>query len=122
MPSPSGTEITAVYEDVDYYGACGNETLTTDEGISFYPLTPEEVEALDLDAYSDDGARPTPARRVSGRPWGSPRRGRVTTWEPSSSTAMASPGSSRTAGTVRWLTDEFREVHLRLPSGSSRWR
>lgn len=43
-------EVVRVVEDVEYYGACGNETLTVD-GSSFYPLLPEEVDTLDQDRY-----------------------------------------------------------------------
>jgi hypothetical protein len=43
-------EVLRVVEDVEYYGACGDETLIVD-GSSFYPLLPDEVDALDQDRY-----------------------------------------------------------------------
>jgi hypothetical protein len=109
LPAPSGTEVAAVYEDVDYYGACGNETLTTDEGISFYPLTSDEVEALDLDAYAVDGAPPGSGPEGFRSPLGVAPPG---PGDDVGTLVVYGDGIARfesDSGNVRWLTDEFRE-------------
>lgn len=43
-----GPQIVRVEEDVDYYGACGNEILTLGDE-TFYPLLPEERDRLIAD-------------------------------------------------------------------------
>jgi hypothetical protein len=48
--SPDGVGIVAVYDDVGFYGACGNNTLDWD-GVVYYQLFPEEFAALDVSAY-----------------------------------------------------------------------
>lgn len=45
---PTASEVVAVHEDVDYYGACGNEVLQLD-GERFYPLL--EDEEIDTTRY-----------------------------------------------------------------------
>lgn len=109
LPAPSETEVAVVYEDVDYYGACGNETLTTDDGISFYPLTSDEVEALDLDAYPGDAAPSESGPEGFRTPLGVAPPG---PGDDVGTLVVYDDGIARfesDSGTVRWLTDEFRE-------------
>lgn len=47
LPSP---RITTVFEHVDYYGACGNETVVVG-GTTLYPLFPDEMATLDIAAH-----------------------------------------------------------------------
>ena len=48
-------EVAAVYERVEYYGACGNETVTV-EGVTYYPILNEDLEQVELDRYPLVGA------------------------------------------------------------------
>ena len=61
-PEPLLVEVAAVHERVEYYGACGNETVTVD-GVTYYPLfneaypRPDGVgRILELDRYPVAGA------------------------------------------------------------------
>jgi hypothetical protein len=61
--------IAGVIDDFDYYGACGNETVTVD-GTTYYPVFPEERPAIDTSLYPlPDGtsgfAPPAGAARVA---------------------------------------------------------
>jgi hypothetical protein len=49
-PGPAFIEIVAVHPDVEYYGACGNETVDVD-GTTYYPLLDDELDALDESLY-----------------------------------------------------------------------
>jgi hypothetical protein len=109
LPEPSSPEVVTVLDDVDYYGACGNEILTTDEG-TFYPLSSDEVEALDVDRYPGDGATgdTEPAGFVAApRMVAPPGPG-----DDVGTLVIYSDGIARfesDSGTVRWRTDEPRE-------------
>ncbi|GAB3845075.1 hypothetical protein [Nesterenkonia populi] len=105
--SPEGPIETAeVVEDVEYYHACGNETLHLQDGRVFYPLLPEEQDDFDESPYSSS-ARPGPAGPLI---------------------AVAPPGPGDDAGTLTiyddgmaywesesgitaWLSDEEREYN-----------
>lgn len=50
-----GAAVTDVFRDVEYYGACGNEVLEH-AGLTFYPLTEEEVADLGLSGYNPGSA------------------------------------------------------------------
>lgn len=52
---PVSPAIIETIDDVEYYGACGNETLTIGERM-YYPLYPDEVDELDEDFYTLVGA------------------------------------------------------------------
>ena len=112
LPEPAGPQVVTVLDDVDYYGACGNEILTTDEG-TFYPLSSDEVDALDIDAYPDDestgGTEPAglvAAPRMVAPPGPGDDVGTL---------VIYSDGIARfesDSGAVRWLTDEPREYNF----------
>lgn len=55
--SSGQVEVVGVHTDVDYYGACGNETLTVD-GITYYPMYYDDVQALDTTRYPVLAAEP----------------------------------------------------------------
>jgi len=109
LPEPSGPQVVTVLDDVDYYGACGNEILKTDEG-TFYPLSADEVEALDIDAYAMDAATgdTEPAGLVAApRMVAPPGPG-----DDVGTLVIYGDGIARfesDSGDVRWLTDEPRE-------------
>ena len=46
----SEVAIAAVFERVEYYGACGNETVTVG-GVTYYPILHEDLPDLGLDRY-----------------------------------------------------------------------
>jgi len=57
-PESALVEVAVVHERVEYYGACGNETVTVD-GVTYYPLFNEAYprpdgagRSLDLDRYA----------------------------------------------------------------------
>jgi hypothetical protein len=56
-PPAAGVEIVTIVTDVDYYGACGNETVVV-EGTTWYPLLQDELEALDEGRYPLEVADP----------------------------------------------------------------
>ena len=104
----SGVEVVAVVEDVDYYGACGNETLTTDDGESFFPLSSDEVDALDPDQYAtgDTGRSGFVA---------APRVVPPGPGDDIGTLVIYADGIARfesDSGQVRWLTDEYREYNF----------
>lgn len=49
--SPTGATVVEVLEDVEYYGACGNEVLHHGD-LVYYPLLPEEREDFDPEPYA----------------------------------------------------------------------
>lgn len=48
--TPSVVDVVDVVDNVEYYGACGNETLVVGSS-TFYPLLPDERAALDTSKY-----------------------------------------------------------------------
>jgi hypothetical protein len=54
-PEPELVDVAAVYERVEYYGACGNETVTVD-GVTYYPILSEDLQKVELDRYPLVGA------------------------------------------------------------------
>ena len=56
--APNSIEIAYVYEDFEYYGACGNETVPVGEQ-TFFPLLPDDRSEIDPALYplppSDSG-------------------------------------------------------------------
>ena len=52
----AGVEIVIVYERVEYYGACGNETVAVD-GVTYYPILSEDLQKVELDRYPLFGAQ-----------------------------------------------------------------
>ena len=111
LPEPSGPQVVTVLDDVDYYGACGNEILTTDEG-TFYPLSSDEVDALDVDEYPGKAAGDAePAGLVAApRMVAPPGPG-----DDVGTLVIYSDGIARfesDSGTLRWLTDEPREYNF----------
>lgn len=49
-------EVTESHTDVEYYYACGNETLELPDGRTFYPLFPEEQEDFDESPYASSAS------------------------------------------------------------------
>ncbi len=47
VPGAPGVDIAAVYERVEYYGACGNETVTV-EGVTYYPVLGEDLPEIEV--------------------------------------------------------------------------
>jgi hypothetical protein len=43
-------EVADIHTGVEYYGACGNETVVV-EGTTFYPLLPDDLDDLDETRY-----------------------------------------------------------------------
>lgn len=54
-PAPGSVETEEVIDDLEYYYACGNETLELEDGRTFYPLYPEEQEDFDDSPYESPG-------------------------------------------------------------------
>lgn len=50
VPDVADVEIATIHERVEYYGACGNETVTVD-GVTYYPLLREDLDDLAVDRY-----------------------------------------------------------------------
>jgi hypothetical protein len=46
-------EIVRVFEDFEYYGACGNETVRVG-GTMYYPVLPEHRDEIDVTRYAPD--------------------------------------------------------------------
>ena len=58
-PDGDLVKVLRIIDDVQYYGACGNETVTVD-GTTLYPLLPEQRDALDLAHYWTKALSPNP--------------------------------------------------------------
>ena len=54
-PDSDLVEVSAVYERVEYYGACGNETLTVG-GVMYYPFFLNDSPDFEVDRYQLVGA------------------------------------------------------------------
>jgi hypothetical protein len=57
VPGPVLVEIVNVFPDVEYYGACGNETVEVG-GTMYYPLLDDERNALDETLYPLESVDP----------------------------------------------------------------
>lgn len=54
-PDSNLVEVSEVYERVEYYGACGNETLTVG-GVTYYPFFRDDRPEFEVDRYPLVGA------------------------------------------------------------------
>jgi hypothetical protein len=92
-------EVVDVFEGVDYYGACGNETVVVD-GTQLYPLLPIELDHLDESMYPLPGEREGMARVMPPGPG-----------DDVGTMVLYSDGVARfqsDSGRVIWLTQESR--------------
>ena len=98
--SPTGATVVEVYEDVSYYGACGNEVLHH-EDLVYYPLLSEELEDFDPTPYAL-GPGPLPAVAPPGP------------GDDTGTLTVYSDGYARfvsDSGMETWLTEESREYN-----------
>lgn len=98
--SPTGATVVEVYEDVSYYGACGNEVLRHGD-LVLYPLLQEELEDFDPSPYAM-GPGPLPAVAPPGP------------GDDTGTLTVYSDGYARfesDSGTETWLTEQTREYN-----------
>jgi hypothetical protein len=113
LPAPSGVEVAMVLEDVEYYGACGNEILDLDEG-TFYPLTSDEVEALQEELYATLVGTPAAGTEPAGM-IAAPRVAPPGPGDDVGTLVVYADGVARfesDSGQVRWLSDEVHEYNF----------
>lgn len=103
-PPPGSVEAEEVIDDVEYYYACGNETLELGDGRTYYPLFPEEQDDFDDSPYEAPAATALGGGLIAVAPPGpGDDTGALTVYED----GMAHWRSD--SGTVAWLTEEPQE-------------
>ena len=66
VPPTSPIDVVRVLKHFEYYGACGNETVTV-ESTTYYPVLPRDRDEIDDSRYplGDDDAAPSGLLRVA---------------------------------------------------------